>query len=135
MSTGQIMSFHHIGCVTENMEESIASYKEGLGFTNISAVYTIAHQQVKVCFIETGPGAFLELVEPTGDNAALRKILKGKNPYYHVGYLVSNIEDAIKNLVEEGCYLVNKFRSEAFQNKWCAFLYTKEMHLIELIES
>src|SRR5436305_15001541 len=101
MNLGQNMSFHHIGCLTDNMEESIAGYKEGLGFTNISAIYSIAHQQVKVCFIETGPGAFLELVQPTGDNAVLKKILKSRNPYYHIGYLVTNIEECIKNLQQE----------------------------------
>ena len=128
------MSFHHIGCLTDNMEESLDGYRQGLGFTNISEIYSIAHQQVKVCFIETGPGAFLELVEPTGDNVVLRKILKSKNPYYHIGYLVDDIDRSISRMQDEGCYLVNKFQSEAFQDKWCAFLYTREMHLIELIE-
>ena len=128
------MSFHHIGCLTDNMEECLMVYSQGLGFTNISKIYSIADQKVKVCFIETGPGTFLELVEPLGDNAMLRKILKSKNPYYHIGYQVDDINRSISRMQDEGCYLVNKFRSEAFQHKWCAFLYTREMHLIELIE-
>jgi methylmalonyl-CoA/ethylmalonyl-CoA epimerase len=134
MIRNQNMSFHHIGCLTDNMEESILGYKDGLGFRNISRVFSIADQQVKVCFIETGPGAFLELVQPIGDNVVLKKILKSRNPYYHIGYLVSDIEECISRMQDEGGYLVNKFRSEAFEHKWCAFLYTKEMHLIELIE-
>jgi hypothetical protein len=116
------------------MEESIEGYRGALGFARISEVFSITEQQVKVCFIETGPGAYLELVQPTGENAHLKKILKSKNPYYHIGYLVTNIEESIAKLVSEGCYFVSKFQSEAFQQKWCAFLYTKEMHLIELIE-
>lgn len=130
----QNMTFHHVGCVTNNMAESINSYKNSLGFRNISEVYEIKNQQVKVCFVETGPGIYLELVEPLGEGASLKKIMKSNNPYYHIGYLVDNVQLAIEELQKDGLYLVNSFRSEAFRNKYCAFLYTTNMHLIELIE-
>lgn len=124
---------HHIGCVTENMESSIAIYKQ-MGFQNISEVFFIQSQQVKVCFIETANNFFLELVEVLPSNVSLNKILKSKNPYYHVGYLVEDISASIAQLQNIDFYLVNQFSSEAFQGKQCAFLYSPEMHLIELIE-
>jgi catechol 2,3-dioxygenase-like lactoylglutathione lyase family enzyme len=129
------LRFHHTGCLTENIEESLHTYVNILGFKKASDAITIADQQVKVCFVETAPGVFLELVEPLGENLALRKIIKSKNPYYHTGYLVSDLAGTIGILQDAGFYLVNRFKSEAFGNKECAFLYTTEMHLIELIES
>ena len=129
------LRLHHTGCLTENMDESLNTYVNILGFKKTSDVITIADQQVKVCFVETAPGVFLELVEPLGENIALRKIIKSKNPYYHTGYLVGDLSGAIGILQEAGFYLVNRFQSEAFGNKECAFLYTREMHLIELIEN
>ena len=129
------LQLHHIGCLTENITETLHTYTHMLGFKKVSEVIAVEAQQVKVCFIETAPGVFLELVEPGGDNAALKKILKSKNPYYHTGYLVDNMPLAIEQLQQEGFYLVNRFVSEAFDNRECAFLYSPEMHLIELIET
>jgi catechol 2,3-dioxygenase-like lactoylglutathione lyase family enzyme len=128
------LQFHHVGCLTENMEDSLNTYVKVLGFRQASDIIAISSQQVKICFLETAPGVFLELVEPQDENAALRKILKTRNPYYHVGYRTRDLPGMVEQLQENGFYLVNRFKSEAFDNKECAFLYTKEMHLIELIE-
>jgi methylmalonyl-CoA/ethylmalonyl-CoA epimerase len=128
------LCFHHIGCLTENIEISIANYVKDFGFNLPNQIFTITNQQVKVCFIEIGPNSFIEFVEPMGDNPSLKKILKSKNPYYHIGYLTSDITNSINDLISCGYFLVNRFHSEAFNNKECAFLYSTEMHLIELIE-
>ena len=127
--------FHHIGCLTGDLESSLETYINTLGFKKASETFLVSDQQVKVCFIETAPATYLELVEPQGENAALRKILKSRNPYYHTGFLAKGISDVIRQLESEGFYLVNRFFSEAFDNRECAFLYSPEMHLIELIES
>ena len=126
---------HHLGCATENIEASKKVYAETLGFSNISETILISRQNVKVCFIETAPGVFIELVEATGENAFLKKILKSNNPFYHTGYLTNDIDSTIEKLLQQHCHLVNRFESEAFGNRECAFLYTPEMHLIELIQT
>jgi methylmalonyl-CoA/ethylmalonyl-CoA epimerase len=131
----QGLRLHHVGCLTEDIEESLNNYVNLLGFKKTSPVTLVSDQQVKVCFVETAPGVYLELVEPLGENPALKKILKSRNPYYHTGYLVKDISGTIARLQAEGFYLVNRFISEAFDNKECAFLYTREMHLIEIIEN
>ena len=131
----QKLRLHHVGCLTENIEESLNNYVNILGLKQASEIITVSNQQVRVCFIETTPGVFLELVEPLGENPALKKIIRSKNPYYHTGYLVTGLPAVIEQLQEEGFYLVNRFVSEAFDHKECAFLYTREMHLIELIEN
>jgi methylmalonyl-CoA/ethylmalonyl-CoA epimerase len=129
-----MLTFHHVGCLTEDMEQSIVAYRDVMGFKNISQVFNITEQQVRVCFVETGPGAYLELVELSGENPSLSKILKSRNPYYHVGYQVDDMDSSLQELESKGCRQINRFRSEAFGNKWCAFLFNTDMHLIELIE-
>jgi methylmalonyl-CoA/ethylmalonyl-CoA epimerase len=131
---GQSLRLHHVGCLTEDIEAALHTYIDLLGMKKASGIITVSDQQVKVCFVETGPDVFLELVEPQGQNAALRKILKSNNPYYHTGYLTTDLSATVTRLQEDGFHLVNRFFSEAFDQRECAFLYTREMHLIELIE-
>jgi methylmalonyl-CoA/ethylmalonyl-CoA epimerase len=134
MDTIAKLAVHHFGCLTKNMDASIETYKS-MGFTNASEIYVIKAQNVRVCFIAIGNNVFLELVEFTDDSAALKALFKSKNPYYHVGYLAEDIRSTIAELVAKGFYLVNEFSSEAFNGRTCAFLYSPEMHLIELIEA
>ena len=128
------LTFHHTGCLTANIENSKQIYS-AMGFSSFSQVYIIVDQKVKVCFIEMATGVFLELVEPFEDNLSLNKLLKSKSSFYHLGYLTDEFENTLEDLQTAGFYLINKFRSEAFANKYCAFLFTSEMHLIEIIES
>ena len=128
------LTFHHTGCLTRDIEGSKAVYA-GMGFCDFSETYTVSDQKVKVCFIEMSPGVFLELVEPIGDNAPLNKMLKNKVSFYHLGYLTKEFGNTVQNLQNDGFYLLNSFRSEAFSGRNCAFLYTPDMQLIEIIES
>jgi len=126
--------FHHIGCLTQDMEESKRIYAVAMGLEAVSETFNISSQCVKVCFITLANGTFLELIEPVGENPSLQKILKSKNPFYHLGFLTDDIDATIERMLNDGCYLVNTVYSEAYNNKKCAFIYTEEMHLIELIQ-
>jgi len=128
------LTAHHIGCLTENMAHSISHYQT-MGFTNISSVYLIASQKVNVCFVEIKNGFYLELVEFLPDNTSLKRMFKNSNPYYHIGYLVQDISATIQLLQAQDFRLISQFNSEAFNGKFCAFLYSPEMHLVELIEA
>ncbi len=126
---------HHTGCVVENIEQSLEIYKQTLGFHKISEVYHIVSQNVKVCFIEVGYGVYLELVEPSASDTPVSKLLKKRHSYYHIGYKTKQFDLAVKHFNANGTIMVTSFNSEAFNNKRCAFFYTKELHMIEIIES
>ncbi|MFZ1527859.1 MAG: VOC family protein [Ferruginibacter sp.] len=128
------LRFHHTGCITRDIEASKKIYSGILGFKNISDSIYISAQNVKVCFVETAPGCFVEFVEPTVENSFFEKLLKSKNPFYHIGLLADDFDASIAALTENGFYLLNTFESEAFQGRRCSFLYSNEMQLIELIE-
>ena len=126
--------FHHIGCLTRNIEETKRVYASGLGLTESSEVFYISNQQVKVCFIRNNSDSYIELVEPVGESPSLNRLLQNNNTFYHLGYYSPDIDQTLARLQSEGYFLVNKFHSEAFSNNLCAFLYSPEKHLIEIIQ-
>lgn len=129
------LKMHHIGCITADIEESKKNYTDVLGFRNVSKTFLITDQKVRVCFIETAPGCYIELVEATEENKFFSKLLKSKAPFYHIGYLTEDFDATISCLGNNRFHLINCFNSEAFEGKRCSFLYTPEMHLIEIIEN
>ncbi len=117
------------------MDETLSVYLDKMGFRKISEPVTVSSQQVKVCFIQIADGPLIELIQPVGNNQALGKLLQTKNFFYHIGYMTKDVDQAVQYFQESGFYMVNRFLSEAFENRECVFLYTPEMHLIELIET
>ena len=128
------MKIHHIGCLVDNIEETRSFYSSFPTFVNASEIITVSDQKVKVCFIDIGNTTFLELIEPLEGNQPLQKMRSKNTSYYHIGYLVDDIEKEAMELCNKGCTQLNTFNSEAFNNKRCMFLYTPDSHLIELIE-
>ncbi len=128
-----ITAFHHIGCLVENIDIAVADYKILCPELIVSDVYDIEDQLVKVAFVNIG-NTHIEFVEPYTTNTTLVKLLSKKPGYYHIGIFTDNIDDEIARLEENGYRFINKFRSMAFNNRFCAFLYNQEYHLIELIE-
>ncbi len=130
------LELHHVGCLVAEMEPAIASYRTLLGEqVPVSDVITIEAQQVQVCFVETAPGIYLELVAPLNADSTLARMQRKKGiAFYHLAYKTANIEAEEQRLIEQGYHLVTQFHSEAFGGLRCSFLYTPELHLIELIE-
>jgi len=124
-----------MGCLTKDLDDTLDLYLNILNFNKVSEPVTIASQQVKVCFVQPAAGPLIELIQPIGNNKTLNKILDSGNPYYHIGYTTRNMDATVEQLLGSGFYMVNRFLSEAFENRECVFLYTPEMQLIELIET
>jgi hypothetical protein len=134
MKLHSTLAVHHIGCLTDNLQRSIETYRQ-MGFSKFSEIMFIQSQQIRVCFVETGNNFFVELIEFSEHQAALKKMFTKGNLFYHVAYKVEHAEQKIIELQDAGFHLVNQFQSEAFPGKTCTFLYSPEMQLIELIES
>ncbi|HSZ71445.1 MAG TPA: VOC family protein [Cytophagaceae bacterium] len=125
---------HHTGCLVESIKESIDLYRTIFGEDKVSSVVDVSSQGVKVCFVETAPNVFLELIEPSSEDSVVARLLKKNVRYYHVAYLTENFDQDIVSLTEQYSKHLNTFYSEAFQGKRCAFLYLPDGSLIELIE-
>ncbi len=129
-----MLRFHHVGLLVENIKSSLLHYTGLFGVQNISNVYEITSQKVKICFVKVGDDIYIELVEPIGEESVVYKLLKKRISYYHVGYKVSNILVEVKKLEKLNYKAMDFFNSEAFDGKRCVFLFNPDAHLIELIE-
>src|ERR1700709_1083211 len=96
-----ITSFHHVGCLVENIEQALESYRALHPGGEGSPTYHIDEQKVKVCFYNIC-GMHIEFVEPSDPKSSLYKMLQKNGNFYHVGLFVSNIEEEIERLVNKG---------------------------------
>lgn len=126
---------HHFGCLTENSENSILNFRDLYGDFELSDKILIQSQQVYVQFLKVSSSFLIELVEPIGEQNPLNRLLKKQIFYYHTGFSTIDIDNTILKMEAKGYKLINKFSSEAFNNKFCAFLYSPDMHLVELIQN
>lgn len=126
------MILHHVGCAVASIEEGLRTYTEHLQFERRSEIVDITSQQVRVCFVETAPGVFVELVEGVSSDSPVSQYLKRKQYYYHVAYSVPDVCESVRDLESKGFHMLSVFESEAFNGTDCAFLLTQEFALIEL---
>lgn len=130
----QELVFHHSGLLVKNIYKSIENYSQIFGQDAISQIYEISSQKVWVCFVKLNNDVYIELVQPFDDNDDFNQYFKRNISYYHNAYMSDNFDSFLGSLTEKGLRVINVFNSEAFDNKRCAFLLTKEFHLFELIE-
>ena len=126
------MVMHHVGCAVKSIPDAVRHYTGPLGCQRVSRVVHVKSQSVNVCFVETAPGVYIELIEPTGDEAPVHNLLKQRVRWYHVCFAVDDVPAAVAQLQGERFKLVAEFASEAFAGTPCAFLYTPDLVLIEL---
>lgn len=129
-----LLTFHHVGLLVEEMKESIAHYTALFGPQNISPVTEVSSQKVSVCFVKIADNSFIELVHPLTEDSVVSKLLKKRVGYYHMAYKVADIKFAIQELEKLNYKAMDMFNSEAFNNKPCVFLFSPEGYLTELIE-
>ncbi|MGB9696379.1 MAG: VOC family protein [Ignavibacteria bacterium] len=127
------MRYHHTGCLVENLESEKKYYSDFLGFSVGNDIY-ISEQKVTVCFVALEDNIFLELVQPAEDNLSLKKMIQKGITYYHIAFVSDNFETEFQKLINTDHLMVSRFRSEAFNNRWCAFFLTPDRKLIEVIE-
>ena len=129
------LTLHHVGCLVENIPAALATYAGTCNLKDIAAPTMVSSQKVRVCFLPSGNGTFIEFVEPGPDNAFLQKMLRKGISYYHVGYLCADLDQSVQSFIAAGGHELTRFQSEAFEGRECVFLITTQQQIIELIQS
>lgn len=93
-----LLTLHHVGCAVPSIEVALRPYTEGMGFSRVSQIVEIASQKVRVCFIETAPGVFIELVQGLAEDSPVSSFVKRRQYYYHVCYSTPNVARPLSNL-------------------------------------
>jgi len=131
----QGLTFHHIGIACRNIEKTQAFY-EAMGY-HASPVVDDPVQHVKVVFLDRQGEPRLELLEPLDEHSPVNRTLQsnGVTPY-HICYAVEDINATIHSLRSRRFILVNgPVPACAMHGKLVAFMYHKDMGLIELVET
>lgn len=129
------LTLHHIGCAVRSIDEGLRLYTQAMGFSRVSPIVEVATQHVRVCFIETAPGVFVELVQGLSEASPVSGFLKRRQYYYHLCYSTPNVRESVAHLEGKSFRQLSIFASEAFGGSECAFLLTPELALVELCTS
>lgn len=138
------MKFHHVGIACYDIEKTSQFYV-ALGYSKTDTVYDPI-QNVNICFLtETnleneknigGGNNCIELISPHDEKSPVNKNLQknGVSPY-HLCYSVKDIDTAIQELRSQ-CFIpvVKPVEAVAFGGKKVAFMFSKDVGLIELVE-
>lgn len=123
---------HHVGCAVERLAESYASYAGTFGLKRRTRPFDVASQHVRVCFIELSDGFYLELISALDASAKISSFLR--TGFYHLGFLVDDLELAHAHLHDRKFFPLPPFPSEAFAGARCQFFLSPQRHLIEITQ-
>lgn len=129
------MKFHHIGIACFDISATAAKYEE-LGYSAGSIIIDPI-QNVKICFLDNNEGLpCIELLAPVDETSPVNGTLSknGVGPY-HTCFVVKDINKSIKDFKREKYVVVSSpIEACAIEGRKVAFLYNKDMGLIELVE-
>lgn len=129
------MTLHHYGFVTSSLEKTESAFHV-LGYkTNGKKIFDSV-QKVNLLFLDNGSGHLLELVQPERESRVGNILQRNGPSLYHICYEVRSISRAIENLrTQRFVVIVKPVPAIAFDNRLISFLYSRQVGLIELLES
>ena len=129
------MKFHHIGVAVKDIDKTASVYVAG-GYKQSDTTFDPV-QNVNICWLTKEGMPTVELLAPVDDSSPVCKTLEknGVTPY-HTCYTVDNIETAMDALRKMKYVAVSKPEvAPAISNSKVAFMYNRNVGLIELVEA
>jgi len=122
---GEGATFHHIGIATHSIKAILGENAE---------IFRDEVQEVAVSFAEIH-GIKVEFIEPLSEESPISQSLKKNHKLVHLCFQVPNIAAAIEKGRKNGLHCISKpVPAVAFQEKRIAWLYSKSLGLIEIVE-
>ncbi len=124
----------HIGIVVHNIDESLKTYCDQLGFRLLERV-AIPEQLVEAVFLDAGNGT-IELIAPTDSTSGTARYLQNRGEgTHHICFSVDDIEAALAELREQGVRLIDETPRQGVHGL-VAFVHPKATHgtMIELLQ-
>jgi methylmalonyl-CoA/ethylmalonyl-CoA epimerase len=128
------MEIHHYGLATKNLKRS-AEVFSSLGYQVSEPIFDPI-QQVEVSFVSREGQYPIELVCDSGTGGPTSGFLsKVGSGLYHICYKVDEMEETI-GILRKKRFLVKQkpVKATAFKGKRIAWLYNRDIGLIELVE-
>jgi methylmalonyl-CoA/ethylmalonyl-CoA epimerase len=131
----QIKQINHVAIVVEDIDESLAFWRDALGI-EMHELRDVPAEKSKVAFLPVA-GSEIELVQPTSDDSGIAKYLaKRGQGMHHVCLEVDDIEGMLAQLKEKGVRLINEQPKTAADGKRYAFIHPESSSgvLVELYQ-
>lgn len=125
----------HIGIAVANLEEALKLYRDQLGL-ECKGTEVVEEQKVKVAFLPVGESK-IELLESTDPEGPVGKFIEKKGAgVHHLSFRVSNIEEKLEQLKQQGVELIDQKPRYGAGGAKIAFLHPKSTGgvLIEICE-
>jgi methylmalonyl-CoA/ethylmalonyl-CoA epimerase len=130
-----IKSIHHIAVVVDDMEKSLAFWRDALGI-DLHELRDVPAEKSQVAFLPLA-GAEVELVMPTTDDSGIAKYLaKRGQGMHHLCLEVDDIAAMLAQLKSKGMRLINEEPRTAADGKRYAFVHPESTGgvLVELYQ-
>lgn len=127
------LKFHHIGVATRNIEKEFKIFKS-LGYIKYDDVFEDPIQKIKGLFIKAQNQPCLELLEGIGDDNPLKNNLLKGNKFYHIAYETNNIEEDLRDFIEnKRAKIIVPITKATYFEKIC-FVVLPNMMVVELVQ-
>jgi methylmalonyl-CoA/ethylmalonyl-CoA epimerase len=131
----QIKQINHVAIVVEDIDESLAFWRDALGI-EMHELRDVPAEKSKVAFLPVA-GSEIELVQPTSDDSGIAKYLaKRGQGMHHVCLEVDDIDGMLAQLKAKGVRLINEQPKTASDGKRYAFIHPESSSgvLVELYQ-
>lgn len=126
---------HHIGIVVEDLEDTIAKYRESFGLVE-EYRENLDDRGVELVFL-TLPHTRIELLHSTSPDSKIAKYLENHKPgLHHLCFEVKDIHAELERLKNQGVELIDKEPRKGAHNSLIAFLKPSALNgvLMELCQ-
>ena len=131
------MKIHHLGWLVKDIEKSVNAFKALMGGDlSVEEPVVDTDRLIKLVFVHSDILCF-EFIEPVSKESPVYEILKREGAsLYHICMEVEDIDMETDRMVKKGILLVHpKKPAVAIGNRNVAFLYDKNLGLVELVET
>lgn len=131
----QIKAINHVAVVVNDMEKSLAFWRDALGI-ELHELRDVPAEQSQVAFLPLA-GAEVELVMPTSDDSGIAKYLAKRGPgMHHLCLEVDDIDAMLAQLKSRSIRLINEEPRTAADGKKYAFIHPESTGgvLVELYQ-
>ena len=125
----------HIGIAVKDIQKSNAIFEKLFGATHYKTEAVLT-EGVTTSFFKIGQNK-IELLEATHPDSPIAKFIEKKGEgIHHIAFAVSNIEEEIERVKNEGFKMIHEKPKKGADNKLIAFLHPKSTNgvLIELCQ-
>ena len=121
----------HVGIVVNNIDESLKTYCDQLGFALLERV-AIPEQMVEAAFLDAG-NSTLELIAPTDATSGTARFLQNRGEgTHHVCFAVEDITAALAELRDQGLRLIDETPRQGVHGL-VAFVHPKATHGVRCV--